>query len=220
MSATWMSREQAATVIGVSIRQLQRQVKQGVVQSRMTSEGRRQVLVELPNDDDVEQVTSEGHDDTRSFSDDRALVLAGSHRQLAERLVDQTEAELRRARRIGAAGWSLTGALVIAGMVGIGWGTAHVTRSGVTIEALNADLAESRERVGDTERQLGDTRKQLAEAMMDVTEAQTRLKEQGNTTQRILSERDQLRVELEAARQALDAANVAMDGTEQLAAVD
>ncbi len=192
MAKTWLSREAAAAALGVSIRQLQRRIASGRLESRLTADGRREVLVDAPEDD------------AGVTGDTRALVLAGSHRQLAERIADHAEVETRRARRIGAVAWSVVAIMLVAIIVGVTYGTRLHAQN----EALTTRLGAVTRRAGDIEGHLSATRRRLEDATVDLRVAEARNADLATKAAQAAIQAEQLRTAL-ATAEARNAAQAA-----------
>ena len=116
MAEVWLSVDQAATRLGVSTRTMYRHIKQRACQTRLTDDGKRQVLV-----DDTP--------DSLAKMSERQVQLAGASIGTAHELAEAYKAEAERWRRVGFVAWCCTAALGLVIMAGGGYGLYRGTRA-------------------------------------------------------------------------------------------
>lgn len=187
MPYAWQSVEEAALTLGVSSRTLHRRISKGEVETRLEN-GRREVLVCLPDPETEEEVVQEEEQSPRvtvtanqshhvgnDYSS--AIVLAEKEIALANEKVRRTELalaafqhtsallqkEATRARISGRLAWAAVAVLSVGVYVAVGWTASKVTE----FRTNNANLAQ-----------------QLNQATAEATEAQIQ-------TEKYRDERDQ-----------------------------
>lgn len=180
MTGTWMTLEQAASELGISLRTLHRWIDKGRVETRM-SDGRREVLIDSHERDAAHADPNVTDTDTHAAdTPDRSLVLASGAirgwQQAADLAQDQVEAarhDMGRSRRISGLLAAVVAVLVVAGGVGLWWGTRAVTTERAHKDALTGRLEASTARITSlardfaAERQRGD---ELAEQFRQKSE--------------------------------------------------
>jgi hypothetical protein len=112
---TWVTIDEAAALLGISGRQVQRRIASGQMQAQRREDGR--TLVAVPASDTASGVALQLHeqaDAARRLADlvERSTGLAVQ--QMQERLTEQAE-DVRRLRRIAWRGWAAAG-LAFAGL--------------------------------------------------------------------------------------------------------
>lgn len=172
MADTWQTIERAAVSLRLSVRTINRHISSGKLQSRLNSEGRREVLVsasapaastpfsdipasDMPLGHDVAFVAASPQSSTQSVSGvaldaDRVLALADSATQKADMAVSayQTLARLadtqvRESRRQTRLAWGLVAVMAIGVTVAVGWTTHRLTRAAGEVERLHRDVADA-----------------------------------------------------------------------------
>lgn len=153
MAAKWLTITDAASELGVSTRTIERRAKAGDLETRLSDQGRREVLID-PTPTRADMVA-----DSLSVvqeTSDRQLQIASTAVQLAQQQTEDHRRELRRSRWVGFTGWAAVGVLVIAGAFGL-WtiagqrgqidlerGRAEDLRDTVTVERARADTLSDR----------------------------------------------------------------------------
>ena len=169
---TWCSTAEAARKLNLSERTVWRRIGAGGLQSRLTADGRREVLLtpDASSDTASEAVSALDHQAERN------LQLAGAAVGQARELALHLQADLRAARRGARIAWSLAAALVIAAAVAAWWTTRTVTVKEARADLAEALLAETRARA---QAEVLDLTGRLAEKAAD----QARLTERLDRTQ-------------------------------------
>ena len=163
MDGRWVTLQDAAAELGVSTRTVERRARAGDLESRLSDQGRREVLIQsTPTRADMVA-------DSLSVvkeSSERQLAVASTAIQLSQQQGEAHKQELKRSRRIGAAGWSVASVLVIAGAFAL-WTIARQTGAIELQQARAGDLetrltdakadADDAEQLAEAERQRADT---------------------------------------------------------------
>lgn len=147
--ANWITIEQAAVMLGLSVRTVNRHIAAGKLQSRL-QDGRREVLIEdTPAVGNIEQSAGAVNAVTADPSVDyeTVLALADNAADKAELAVSAYQALARTAderinhtRRLSYVAWSLVGVMVVISMGAIGWTTSKLTRTAVETEHLKRQV--------------------------------------------------------------------------------
>jgi hypothetical protein len=170
MADSWQTIEQAAVSLRLSVRTINRHISSGKLQSRLNSDGRREVLVgasesattspfsdtpasDMPLGNDVPFVSPTPASSAQpmhgiSLDADRVLALADSATQKADMAVSayQTLARLAdtqvcESRRQTRLAWGLVAVMAIGVTVAVGWTTHRLTRTAGELERLRHDVA-------------------------------------------------------------------------------
>ena len=137
MANQWVSPKRAAELVGISERTVWRRVKNGELESRLSHQGHREILIISPvtASDNVSDSLSVIRDQS-----EREIRVAGTTIEATRRLADVHLQELHRARRVGLVAWLTTAALVVS----IGAGgyfalrTLDTTERALYVERINA----------------------------------------------------------------------------------
>jgi excisionase family DNA binding protein len=142
MSENWMTVEQAAVTLGLSVRTVTRHINAGKLQSRLT-DGRREVQI-----DSVQIPGAVGASgaiaNTETFTDpdnaidcETVLALADNAADKAELAVSAYQTLARSAderihstRRMSYAAWSIVAVMTVCTIVCVGWASHKMTRDG------------------------------------------------------------------------------------------
>jgi hypothetical protein len=145
-STTWVTIDEAAALLGISGRQVQRRASSGQMRTQRREDGR--TLVEVPATDTVSGVALQLHeqaDASRRLAD---LVerSTGAAMQQAEVRLAEHAADVRRWRRAAVVGWAAAGLALAATAATVSWGVMAsdaraallADRDAARSEALNA----------------------------------------------------------------------------------
>lgn len=193
MTDNWITIEQAAVSLGLSVRTVNRHITAGKLQSRL-HEGRREVLIDAPpgasSDGGVGPAvtsmnalfTGEHVSDGSVVDYETVLALADNAADKADLAVSAYQTLARSAdervhssRRAMAVAWSLVGVLTLGALVSVGW-TSHVlTRASVENEHLHQQVSVAAAQVDTTLDECDDLRRALAAAREEAARAEGRL---------------------------------------------
>ncbi len=159
MAYAWQSVEEAAVTLGVSTRTLHRRISKGEVETRL-EEGRREVLVCLPDEEEFEVEgfeepidTSPSHFTGQSPTDNQtAIILAEKEVALANEKVRRTELalaafqhtssllqqEASRTRLSARCAWAAVAVLSVGAYIAVGWTASQLT----SFRTNNANLTQ------------------------------------------------------------------------------
>ncbi len=205
MGDRWLGISEAAEHLEVTKRTIWRWVRSGRLDSR-EGPGGRQVRVETPvTDADITK-------DTVSLLEDqgeRQLQVAGTAVTLATKAADQARKDLKRARRVGLAGWTLTFGLLVVGVIGAWWGATEaglLRLSETRADMLDVELAETDAELVKTEVAQVQTAAELVEVRGDLVVTRSRLDDSQAHVVRLVGELADARVELAVQADELGAA--------------
>lgn len=145
-STTWVTIDEAAALLGISGRQVQRRVAAGQMQTLKREDGR--TLVEVPASDTASGVALQLHeqaDASRRLADLVERSTAAALAQVEARLAEQADG-VRRWRRAAVMGWAAAGLALAATAATVSWGvmasdaraTLLADRDAARSDALNA----------------------------------------------------------------------------------
>lgn len=145
-TTTWVTIDEAAALLGISGRQVQRRAAGGQMRTQKREDGR--TLVEVPASDTASGVALQLHeqaDASRRLADLVERSTAAALAQVEARLAEQAEG-VRRWRRAAVVGWAAAGLAVAATAATVSWGVmasdARVAlladRDAARSDALNA----------------------------------------------------------------------------------
>jgi excisionase family DNA binding protein len=190
MDENWMTIEQAAVALGVSVRTVNRHINAGKLRSRL-ADGRREVLLDaaapIPGaaasaaaghvsagtSDEIVGVGagSLSHHDTHVVDYETVLALADNAADKAELAVSAYQALARSAdervranRRLSFAAWSLVGVFAAGTVVSVGWASHKLTRAAVETRHLQEQVSTATAAADDMNDECDDLRRALAEA--------------------------------------------------------
>lgn len=188
LTMAWKTKSEAAAVLGISTRTLERRITTGELVARRDG---RQILVDVQVEDPrdkaaetVGQMAKVGAVQTIQRAKD-AELLSLSMANVAK-MAEQAEGMARRARRGAVLAWSMTVVLAIAGGVGIWYGTKTV----VVAQARADHLVE----------RLDDVRQQAQGLAGELTEARRQIVQAETTAALVAQERDRVQAELGRAK--------------------
>ncbi len=121
MNEQWVNLRDAARIMRVTLRTIQRRAKDGTLESRHNGQG-KEVWIDL---DDIPQDDSD-NDATATYFKEQAkgqLLTTGALVQQADRLAETFRTELKQSRRWGRAGW-IAAAILLVATVPAAWWTA------------------------------------------------------------------------------------------------
>ena len=183
--ANWITIEQAAVTLGLSVRTVNRHITAGKLQSRL-QDGRREVLIESTTHTvdghasaGVGQITIDSdidNSDTAVVDYETVLALADNAADKAELAVSayqtlarSADERIRHTRRLSYAAWGLVAAMTVLAIGSVGWTSHKLTRAAVEAEHLrqqvNASTLVADAAAGecdDLRRALADAREQAA----------------------------------------------------------
>lgn len=189
LSGNWITIEQAAVALGLSVRTVNRHINAGKIQSRL-QDGRREVLIEnsAPNaaessdsaDTYVTQVVASTASDGVDY--ESVLALADSAADKAELAVSAYQAlarsaddRVRTTRRWSYTAWSLVAVLTVGTVVSVAWASSRLTRVTVENEQLRRQVAQNSDKSDSADRECDDLRRALSAAREDAARAEGRL---------------------------------------------
>jgi len=180
MPEMWMSVAQAATVLKVHPRTIERRISSGKIESRRSDGGAVEVSIPMSDTADASprnnQFDSETLETVKELADRQVDIAAGSAsalvriaQQTAERAeqdliyvrqdLDAARHDLTSVRRESRVAWSVVGGMMILMMLAIGWATHSMTRTSADVRQLTdkvrqaQDLANQSQKVVDQTRQ-------------------------------------------------------------------
>ena len=192
MDENWMTIEQAAVALGVSVRTVNRHINAGKLQSRL-ADGRREVLLDAaapiaataPSvaaagrvSADMSDAFGDGgashthsHHDTHVVDYETVLALADNAADKAELAVSAYQALARSAderirmnRRISFAAWSLVGVFAVGAVLSVGWASHTLTRAAVETRHLQEQVSTATAAADSINDECDDHRRALADA--------------------------------------------------------
>jgi hypothetical protein len=187
MAYAWQSVEEAAVTLGVSTRTLHRRISKGEVETRLEN-GRREVLVCLPDDDPEEQTAATDEiDNELSVPSDSGLgqnppgaiaVVSEQQLALANEKVRRTELalaafqqtseilqrEASRTRLSARFAWIALALCSVGVYVAVGWTATKVTQADAEKKYLNQQLGNVASEVNQTRQELVKVRDDLGQA--------------------------------------------------------
>jgi hypothetical protein len=200
-SEHWITIEQAAVALGLSVRTVNRHINAGKLQSRLT-EGRREVLL----DEAAPIPTAAGHvgqaaftadltgeflaadanaisnHDTAAIDCETVLALADNAADKAELAVSayqtlarNADERVRTTRRLSYAAWSLVGGLAVVAIVSVGWTTRQLTRAAVENQHLQEQVTQATAAAEGMDEECDVLRRALIEAREEAARTEGRL---------------------------------------------
>ena len=173
MSENWMTVEQAAVTLGLSVRTITRHINAGKLQSRLT-DGRREVQidsVQIPNATGALAGADSLSNADPAIDYETVLALADNAADKAELAVSAYQTLARSAderiqttRRLSYAAWSLVGVLAVGAIVSVGWTSHKMTRAAVVTEHLQRQVSDATAMADSAAGECDDLRRMLAEA--------------------------------------------------------
>jgi len=147
MTDQWVSPRRAAEIIGVSERTIWRRVKTSELESRLTDQGAREILVGSP------VTPSDNVSDSLSVIRDQAereIQIAATTIDATRRLANVHLQELNRARRVGLAAWLITATLVVSIAAGGYFALRTLDTTERALDAERIHATDQAERLTDT----------------------------------------------------------------------
>lgn len=171
MAQIWLSVEEAAERLKVSVRTIWRRIQQGAIPTRTTDEGRRLVQIDTPlTEHDI-------HADTVSVlreQADKQLQVAGAALGQARELSEHLTGELKSAKRSARWAWALLLVLILAGSGGLWWATRAIMglEGRLSVERLQGQAKADRlsDRLSGAEKRLSEAQGQLVDVRQAVQE--------------------------------------------------
>lgn len=187
----WMTIEQAAVALGLSVRTVTRHVSAGKLPSRLI-DGRREVSIENAS----RQTSAQGpagalnipaaqrDDGSAEFGVDYETVLAladnaADKAELAvsayQTLARSADERIHGARRLSYVAWALVAVMSVGATVAVGWTTHKLTRAAVETENLQQQIARASGAADTATGECDDLRRALAAAREDAARAEGKL---------------------------------------------
>ena len=138
MAEAWHTLREAGELLGCSTRTIRRRIEAKQLQTRMGSDGRREVLIDpMTPVPDADRVTA-------SRADTSLTVVTA---QMVERIEHRADREVRRARRWGLAGWSIAAVLLIGVAVACWYVAEAITGRDVELRGAQAQAEDLRDQL-------------------------------------------------------------------------
>jgi excisionase family DNA binding protein len=187
MSENWMTVEQAAVTLGLSVRTVTRHINAGKLQSRLT-DGRREVQIDSVQIPGAVGATG-AIANTETFADrddaidcETVLALADNAADKAELAVSAYQTLARSAderihttRRLSYAAWSIVAVMTVGTIVSVGWASHKMTRAAVETQHLQKQVTDATALADSAVGECDDLRRMLAAAREDAARAEGRL---------------------------------------------
>lgn len=187
MAFQWQTREQAAATLEVEPATLQQWIDEGRAPSR-TTDGRVEVLIEFPDEDEsddaheaevvTEHVAGPAVNPTPNALEvvsRRELQMAGGIAAAWQRLAEQSDHELVRARWMSTLAWSLLAALVVLSGGGIWWATHATLTARAEADLTRQDLTHVTTTAEERAKQINELSQRIAATQQELTQAQADL---------------------------------------------
>jgi len=157
MPEVWMTVAQAATVLKVHPRTIERRISSGKIECRRSDHGNVEVSIPMPDTIDMSERNASRESETletvKELADRQVDIAAGSAsalvriaQQTADRAqedlvlvrqdLDFARQDLSSARRESRAAWAVVGGMMILIMLAIGWATHSMTRTSADVRQL------------------------------------------------------------------------------------
>lgn len=203
MTFQWQTREQAAATLEVDPATLQQWIDQGRAPSR-TTDGRVEVLIEFPDEGDADshdaaeaEVVTEhasgpavnANAGALELVSRRELQMAGGIAAAWQRLAEQSDHELVRARRLSTVAWCVVALLTLASGGGIWWATHATLTARNEADLTRQDLTHLTTTAEERARQIEQLSARIAAVQEQFTRAQAEL---AATTERAAAAAKQL----------------------------
>ena len=163
----WATLAQAAVAMSCSVRTVQRRIAEGDLQTRRRPDGKAEVRLDDVGVSDFDGRDTAHHDDVPGpTKSDHALTLASGAITGWQTAAEQVKTELHRSRRVSGLLGATLAVLVIAGGVGMWWGTRAVTTEQGHRDTLTAQVQTQAARIIELADQV-QAERQGAEALAD-----------------------------------------------------
>jgi hypothetical protein len=177
MPDKWTTIAEAATVLEVHPRTIERRIRSKRIQSRRTDDGQVQVMIELPEpvgqqSDALSVVADQAENQVQlAVSASSALIKQSqADAALARRDAERAWDETRRVRLGATWAWSMVALMVASSIVAVGWTTYALTKSSAEQTAATNQLRS----MSDTVRQVSAERDVLQKQVSDARESAAR----------------------------------------------
>lgn len=184
MNDNWITIEQAAVSLGLSVRTVNRHITAGKLPSRL-NEGRREVRIEMPDVTSAEAgaaaqggIASVGPTDLAAPDYETVLALADNAADKADlavsayqNLAHSAHERIHATRRAANVAWCLVGVLTVAAIVSVGWTSHEITRASVEAQHLHQQVSTMGAAASAAGDECNDLRRALAEAREDAARA-------------------------------------------------
>jgi hypothetical protein len=190
MNDNWMTIEQAAVTLGLSVRTVNRHITAGKLESRL-NDGRREVSIDLPQGRAAaaagaastgSSFAGGGSTDLAAPDYETVLALADNAADKADMAVSAFQTLARSAderigstRRAAAVAWSLVGVMTIGALVSVGWTSHKLTRAAVETRHLHEQVSSVTAIATSTDEECNDLRRALAAAREEAARAEGQL---------------------------------------------
>jgi hypothetical protein len=156
MPDKWMSVAEAATVLKVHPRTIERRIAGGKIQSRRAEDGVLQVMINLPDAPDTVQDGGAALETVRELAADQVTLATGSASAIVrfaqndalrarEELVLWRQ-DAGRARRSAVAAWCVVAILGVGACVAVGWTASKITKANSDMARAQDDVRQLNER--------------------------------------------------------------------------
>ena len=191
MTDHWITIEQAAVSLGLSVRTVNRHITAGKLQSRL-HEGRREVLIPSDTTSDASSANAinsggallaGGHgSDGPAVDYETVLALADNAADKADLAVSAYQTLARSAddrihttRRAAYVAWSLVGVMTLGALGAVGWTSHALTRASVENRHLHEQVSTATAMADEASGECDDLRRALADARDQAARAEGKL---------------------------------------------
>ena len=186
MNDNWMTIEQAAVSMGLSVRTVNRHITAGKLESRL-NDGRREVRIEIPSgpaeaSSPAVSFVASGTTDLAAPDYETVLALADNAADKADLAVSAYQTLARSAddrigstRRVAAVAWSLVGVMALGAIVSVGWTSHKLTRAAVETDHLYQQVSSATAMATTADEECNDLRRALAAAREEAARAEGQL---------------------------------------------
>ena len=189
MNDNWMTIEQAAVTLGLSVRTINRHITAGKLQSRL-NDGRREVLIDLPGTSaadaatqppatafasgQVPDIAAPDYETVLALADnaaDKADLAVSAYQNLAR----SADERIHTTRRVSYVAWSLVGVMTLGALVSVGWTSHVITKAAVQNEHLLDQVGAATAMADSADQECDDLRRALAEVRDKASRAEGKL---------------------------------------------
>jgi excisionase family DNA binding protein len=198
MSENWMTIEQAAVALGLSVRTVNRHINAGKLQSRLT-DGRREVLSGTADSSPGGQssvnssplvIADQPGANSPAIDYETVLALADNAADKAELAVSAYQTLARTAderilatRRLSYVAWALVAMMTLSALAAVGWTSHKLTRAAVETDQLQRQVSSAAALADSADHECDDLRRALIEAREQAARAEGRLAGYSETRQ-------------------------------------
>lgn len=189
MTDNWITIEQAAVSLGLSVRTVNRHITAGKLPSRL-HDGRREVLIEIPEAAPAERgamphttglpvghamdLAAPDYETVLALADnaaDKADLAVSAYQHLAR----SADERIHSTRRVANVAWALVGVMTLGALVSVGWTSHKLTRAAVETEHLHQQVSSATLLASTADDECNDLRRALAAARKDAARADGQL---------------------------------------------